>query len=639
MTARQAIWVTIGAAFWGTQGLAGSTFLIPRPAGVVDTAKSPHAALKAVPISAVTMKDGFWKPRMDANVKASLPKLLELLEQNGVVDNFRRLSGRKQCERRGPLFTDSDLYKWMEAAALALQSGDDPATRKMLDAIIDEVVAAQGKDGYLNTWFQDERAAQRWTRLGSDHELYCAGHLFQAAVAHYRATGSRTLLDPALRYADYICETFGPDKKVQEADGHPEVELALVELYRTTGQRKYLDLAGFLTRKGGLLEREQLTGHAVRQMYLCCGGADFYMETGEKPFLERNIKLWDDLIQSKMYVTGGVGATSHNEAFGPAFDLPNYSSYAETCAGIGNGIWNWRMLLARGDAKYADVLERVLYNGFLSGVSLTGTEYFYVNPMASRGGHRRSPWFGCTCCPPNVERTFAAIPGQLFSTTDAAVYVHLYDACELDWSLGEGRPVKLAVATKYPWEGTVEITVGAPGAYDLMLRIPQWCTSAKAAVNGQAVGTAITPGSYLKLSREWQAGDRVRLELPMTVEALACDERVGENRERVALMRGPVIYCLEGLDNKGVDLEHVSVKLADRRPAMAPKFEPHLLGGVVVLRGAGVQREAQAWGELYRTLTELPESKTHPVELTAIPYYAWCNRESAPMVVWMGMAE
>ncbi|MEP0845048.1 MAG: glycoside hydrolase family 127 protein, partial [Phycisphaerae bacterium] len=482
-------------------------------AGVVDTARSPHAVLRAVPIRAVTMEPGFWRPKMEANRTVSIPRLLKLLEEKGVVDNFRRLSGRKQCERRGYYFTDSDLYKWMESAALALQSADDPAVKADLDRIIDEVLAIQGSDGYINTWFEGPKAKDRFKQLPSHHELYCAGHLFQAAVAHYRATGERKLLDGALRFADYLVNVFGPDKPFQGFDGHPEVEMALVELYRTTGKQGYLELAEYYLDGNGYARRKGVEGHAVRMMYLCCGATDFFAETGREDYQQASLALWQDMVAGKLYVTGGVGARGSGEAFGEPFELPNRTAYSETCASIANGMWNWRMLAVTGEAKYMDLFERVLYNAFLSGVSIQGGEYFYVNPLANDGRHRRRDWYDCTCCPPNVQRTMAAIPGHVFTTSDKGVQVHLYDNCVLKWKLADGTPLVLRQKTSYPWDGAVEIDVAPQTArtFDLDLRIPGWCRKPALKVNGQPVGMELKPGTYARVSREWKTGDRAEL--------------------------------------------------------------------------------------------------------------------------------
>lgn len=618
---------------------------------VVDTARSPHARLRPVPVGAVRMGDGFWRPRMEANRTTAIPRLLELLEEHGVVDNFRRLHG-KPVERRGPLYTDSDLYKWMEAASWVLASEPDAAIGELLERVIDDVLPAQGRDGYLNTWFVDERAGQRFTRLLTDHELYCAGHFFQAAIAHHRATGETRLLEAARRFADYLCERFGPDG-IQEADGHPEVELALIELYRETGERRYLDLAGFFLRRQGLPELQVIEGHAVRAGYFCCGGADYYAETGDPDTLASLLRQWKSLVETKLYVTGGMGGRYTGESLGAPYELPNERAYAETCAALANLFWNWRMLVVGGEARFADLLERVLYNGFLSGVSLSGSEYFYVNPLACsgeaegdpwypwarRGPVQRQEWHACTCCPPNVQRMLASLPGYFFSTERDGLRVHLYDNATLHWRLEDGTPFTLTQQTRYPWEGRVEIMFSPerPVTTALFFRIPSWCPDASVRVNDEAAVTG-RPGSYLELKREWRPGDRVVLELAMPPTLLACNPRVWENRGSVALQRGPLLYCLESVDNPGLDVYDARVTVgADGGPADF-RAEPRvdLLGGVTRLRFAGAVSEPPiAHGPLYVPVSQRREPALRDVTLTAIPYYAWANRGPSRMTVWI----
>jgi hypothetical protein len=390
---------------------------------ILDTAKSPGAILHGVPVSAVTIKDGFWSPRRKVNVEVSLPTLLTLFEQNGILDNFRRVSGRKDVARRGPLYTDSDVYKWLEAVAFVLQGGDQPELRKSAEAVIDDIVAAQEPSGYLNTYFTREHLAERHTNMRGGHELYCLGHLIQAGIAWYRATGDRKLLDAGVRMADYVDREFGPSKK-PIFEGHPEFELSLIELYRVTGEKRYLDLAGYFLRGDPrnvaatrpsdwlylftikpFLERTQLEGHAVRAMYASSGATDYYLETREKPYWQALSNLWDDMTLRKMYITGGVGSRADGEAFGDPYELPNRQAYTESCAAIGTMFWNWRLLQATGDAKYMDVFERALYNGANSGLSLSGNLYCYRNPLELTGDPKdriRNPWYDTTCCPPNL---------------------------------------------------------------------------------------------------------------------------------------------------------------------------------------------------------------------------------------------
>jgi DUF1680 family protein len=626
----------------------------PIPASVVvDTTRSPHAARWPVPVGAVRLGPGFWQPRREANRLSAIPRLLELLEEHGVVDNFRRLHG-KDVPRRGLLFTDSDLYKWMEAAAWDGAIAEDPALRAALEGVIDAILPAQGADGYLNTWFVDERAGERFTRLSSDHELYCAGHLFQASVAHHRATGETRLLSAARRFADYLAARFGPEG-IREADGHPEVELALMELYRETGEQRYLDLAGFFLRTQGLAGLREMEGHAVRAGYFCAGGADFVLETGDAACREALEALWQDLVATKLYVTGGMGGRHTGESLGAAYELPNERAYAETCAALAVVFWNWRMLLLTGETRFADLMERALYNGFLAGVSLGGSEYFYVNPLAASGRGEGDPWYAwarrgpaarrewhtCTCCPPNVQRMLASLPGYFVTTSKDGIHVHLYDDnTHVAGRLADGTPFTLDMRTRYPWDGEIEIRISTarPVTTALFLRVPEWCPGAEARVNGERVAEGGSSPGELAIRREWGVGDRVSLSLSMPATLLTCDPRVPENRGSVALQRGPLIYCLEAPDNPGIDVFEARVAAgADSAPrdlVLEPRAD--LLGGLTRLRFAGaVPATEPSPGPLYRPLARQEHVALRDTTLTAIPYYAWANRGPARMTVWM----
>ena len=623
--------------------------------GVVATHASPHSVLRQVPVRAVRLDAGFWAPRLETNRVRSLPSLLELLEQNGVVDNFRRLSGRKQAARRGPLYTDSDLFKWMEAAALALQSGEDPEIRRRLDAMIDEVAAAQGKDGYLNTYYALERASERFSDFRHGHELYCLGHLAQAGIAHYRATGERKLLDVAVRYADYVVATLGPGKK-PAFTGHPELEMALIELYRTTGERRYLDFAGYLldAEKPELklserdanyafsgvpfTSRKQLEGHSVRAMYACAGAADYWMETGAARFRETLETLWSDLTARKMYVTGGVGSRQTGEAIGEPYELPNEQAYTETCAAIGNSMWNLRMLAATGEARFADVAERALYNGVLSGVSLSGDQYFYRNPLSSLGRTARRPWYSTTCCPPNIQRTLAALPGYMYSTSPKGLWVHLYHGSGLNWRLQDGRGLRVVQKTDYPWGGGIELTLmpESRSEFGLFLRIPGWCRRAVVQVNGGPHFGAPVPGSYFEITRVWQPGDTVRLDLEMAVTPIEANPRARENFGRVALMRGPLVYCLEAIDLPSVSPFDVALRLGNFATIFGAERPAGLLGGVTVIRAPGLVADRPSLDRpLYGEMKPGGHYRGRFTEVRLIPYYAWANRGLAEMEVWL----
>ena len=434
--------------------------------GVIYLDHSLNARLHTVPVSAVRVDDGFWAARRKVTTERSLPTLLDLLEEHGVFDNFRRLSGRKNVPRRGPLYTDSDGYKWIEAAAWAISSNETTDAEKAklqakVEALISDIVAAQEPSGYLNTYYQAIKRICDSPNSPGSHEGYCLGHLIQAAIAYYRATGSRTLLDAAINFADYLVDSFGPTKR-PFITGHPELEMALVELYRTTGQSKYLEFTRYLF-SGVEQDRLKLKdsemryifsgkpftshtefeGHAVRALYAASGATDYFTESGD-PAFERTLDLlWTDLTLHKMYITGGVGSRTAGESFGDDYDLPNAIAYAETCAAVANVMWNFRLMTLTAEARYADVLERTLYNGVNAGMSLSGTTYCYRDPLASNGEKLRNPWYDTTCCPPNIERLFESLPGYFYAMSRDGVYLNLYNTSELNWHLEDGLKLKL----------------------------------------------------------------------------------------------------------------------------------------------------------------------------------------------------
>ena len=617
-------------------------------APVVDTTASPHAQLRPVPLGNVTLADTFWEPRRRVNREATLPSQFRHLEETDRLNNFRRAAGKLDAPFVGIYFNDSDVYKWLEATAWTLAEGPNPELEAMVDAAITVIADAQRDDGYLNTYFALDRADERWTNFDL-HEMYCAGHLFQAAVAHVRVTGKTSLLDVATRFADHLCDTFGPEAegKREAVDGHEEVELGLVELYRVTGERRYLEQAQYFVeaRGRGLLERpyghfnpeyaqdhapvrelDAVVGHAVRALYYAAGIADVYAETGDAGYLTALERLWDNMTTKRMYVSGGVGSRYEGEAFGKDYELPNERAYTETCAAISSVMWNWRMLALNGDARYSDLLEWTLYNAVLPGLSLDGQYYFYQNPLADDGAHRRQAWFGCACCPPNVARLLASLPSYFYSTSEDALWVHLYAQGSLETTLENGQRVVLEQTTRYPWDGEVTLNVQAEGTFTLKLRVPAWAEGAALSVNGETVD--VQAGSYASLEREWRAEDTVELSLPMPVRYLEAHPHVTENTGRVALARGPLLYCVEGADPDPRDL----VMPSD--PSLTAEHRPDLLGGVTVLTGQAERLEPDAWnGALYRVVGEA--GLTTEVALTAIPYFAWANREPGPMLVWL----
>ncbi len=615
-------------------------------------AEKPHRRLEPVPFTQVQLADVFWAPRIETNRTETVPHDFAKCEETGRLSNFAKAAGRMEGGFKGIYFNDSDVYKVVEGAAYSLAAHPDPELDAYLDNLIATFAAAQRPNGYLNTYYILKEPDKKWTHLAKMHELYCAGHMFEAAVAHYRATGKKDFLNVATRFADRIDELFGPDGK-HGVPGHEEIELALVKLYDATGERRYLDLAEFfLAMRGNEAERDRLygpysqdhkpvteqsepVGHAVRAMYLYCGMADVAAYRRDRAMIDALDRLWASTVTRKMHVTGGVGARHGGEAFGGDFELPNASAYCETCAACGLIFWNHRMNLLHGHAKYADILERALYNGFLSGVSLDGRKFFYVNPLASSGNHHRREWYGCSCCPTNVVRTVPSVPGYVYATDSDAVYVNLYAAGAAEIEHPKGT-VTLTQETRYPWDGAVTIRVEPekPTQMTLALRVPAWARGetrteglyhlAPAAgpppvgirVGGEAVGQPEMKDGYVRLARTWKRGDTVKLTLPMPVCRVHADERVEADRGRVALQRGPVVYCFEGADNE--HLEHVYLP-EDAEVTAAHRGD--LLGGVTVLTAEGKVRR--------------DEGEDTGVTLTAVPYYAWDHREPGPMRVWI----
>lgn len=625
---------------------------------VVDMSISANAALRPVAVDAVSINDAFWAPRMRANIKTTIPSQYRQLLTTGRIDNLLRVAGKFDGPHVGRYFNDSDVYKWIEAASWALFAGPNDEIAQAIEDAIDAIEGAQRKDGYLNSYFELERADERWTDHDL-HEMYCAGHLFQAAVAHKRATGSNRLIDISVKLADHIDSVFGPEEEGKRigTDGHPEVEMGLVELARETGEVRYLKLAQFLVdvRGHGVLgnaydrfgrkyhqdhepirEMDEIVGHAVRAVYLNAGVADIAAETGEPALLDALHRLWDNMTGKKMYASGGVGSRYEGEAFGENYELPNLLAYTETCAAIGSLMWTWRMLLIEGQARYADLIELQLYNAMLSGVSLDGETYFYQNPLADEGNHRRAPWFKTACCPPNVARTLASLPGYVYSTKDDEIWVHLYIANSASITLGNGRGVNLSQQTNYPWDGDVRLRVETDGDFAIRLRIPGWCESgAELNLNGAPIESQFEPSSYVEVRRVWTAGDVIDLHLPMPIRPIQSHPYVEENTGRIALMRGPLLYCIEQADNAGIDVH--DVKLAPDTQ-FTDSFRPDLLGGVVaVTANAAEVPVGDDWnGRLYRSFrSDLVSGDATPKSITAIPYFSWANREPGPMRVWI----
>ena len=620
-----------------------------RNQGVIDVDQSPYAKVHSVPVRAVTIGDGFWASRRRVVFDHSIPGSLTLIERAGVVDNFRRLTGKKDAPYRGPVYADSDIYKWIDATGYELQSQANPELRKTVDGLIDEIVAVQEPSGYLGTKFTGPELKNR-LRTWTGHETYNLGHLLQGAIAWYRATGDRKLLDAGTRYVNYLYGEYVAKNKPLVC-GHPELEMAAIELYRITRDKRHLDLAAYLLKSDQRValnldaetiwysytgipftQRTRVEGHAVRSMYALSGATDYYLETGDPQFRETLEKVWKTLVSNSMYITGGVGARARQEAIGEAFELPN-NAYGESCAAIGNLMWNWRMFVATGEARFTDVCERALYNGINSGLSLDGTLYCYVNPLESWGVKTRNPWYSTACCPPNIERTLGAIPGYMYSTSREGVYVNFYHASNLDWHLQDGTGLKLAQQTEYPWKGDVEIQVTPAKAaeFTVNLRIPGWAPTTTVSVNGKLVAGS-QAGQYLAIHRKWQAGDKITANFDMRAQLITADPRVADDLGKVAVQRGPLVYCIEQIDH----LEPVaSLRLAvtsDPARNFASEFRRDFLGGVMVLKHKGDAITGDL--PLYAPLGA-SRAHTQPADLTLIPYFAWENRGAVPMKVWI----
>ncbi len=634
-----------------------------KDAVILNTWHSPHARLKPVSIKNVSLEEGFWHSRVRINQSVTLQTQYNLLESTGRLDNFRRVFGEVSKPFQGFVFNDSDVYKWLEAAACTMSYCRDDKLNQLVDTVIRLLVKAQDKDGYLNTYFSLERSGERWTNLREKHELYCAGHLIQAAIAHYRVTGEWKLLNLAIRLADHIYTNFGPSG-LEGTSGHPEIEMALIELSRTIGDRKYLELAStFIDRRGygslgggeylldhlPLRKMDHLVGHAVRALYLCSGAADLVLESGESELMCVLEKLWTNMVHQQMYVTGGVGARHEGEAFGKPYELPNARAYAESCAAIASLMWNWRMLQNRGDARYADLLEWTLYNAVLPGISLDGKEYFYINPLKDEGEYRRQAWFDCACCPPNISRTIAMLPGYMYSLSEEGIWLHLYAPSRANIELLNGSQVGLQLATSYPWDGGISLQIsrispiglasdGITNAeeFSIFLRLPEWVENDQVIVkiNNELYPHKDGSGKYLEIHRNWYGGDRVNLNLPMNVRYIESHPLIEENNRRIAVSRGPIVYCLETVDNPKGPLSGIQVDMS-KQPE--EEFQPDLLGGVVQLHLKGRLGAIDTdWsGHLYRVIRlDKNHAQEHEIEVTYIPYFAWANRTPGAMTIW-----
>jgi DUF1680 family protein len=611
-----------------------------------------------VPFTAVRVEDSFWSPRMETNRATTVWYDFKKCEETGRIDNFAKAGKLMSGEFRGTPFDDSDVFKVIEGASYTLALHPDPKLDQYLDDLIVKITAAQEPDGYLYTARTidpkcrlDFFGPTRWSKLAGSHELYNLGHLYEAAVAHFQATGKRSLLSVALKSADLICKTFGPGPdQLKEPPGHEEIEIGLVKLFRTTGDRKYLDQAKFFCDIRGradthklrgpyqqdhkpIVEQDEAVGHSVRAGYFYSGVADVAALTADSAYVSAIDRLWDNVVSKKIHLTGGIGASRDGEAFGANYDLPNATAYLETCSAIANALWNERMFLLHGDAKYLDVLERVIYNGFLSGVALTGDRFFYPNPLESDGKDKfnmgsceRAPWFGCSCCPVNDVRFIPEIANYIYATRGNDLFVNLFIGGSAKVDVGDS-PVELKLATIYPRDGRVSITltIPKPTSFTLNLRVPGWArnqpipsdlyryddglsSKVKLAVNAQTVPLSLEKG-FAQITRTWNSGDVVTFILPMPVRRVVAHPAVVADRDRFAVERGPLVYCAEGADNAGKVLDKVLVG----KHHFQSDWQPDLLGGVTVIHVSS------------------PEIKD---PLNLIPYYAWCHRGPNEMRVW-----
>ncbi len=639
--------------------------------------------LKAIPSKDVEINSGFWGERQATNRERTIPAIAHQLKRAGRIDvwrlQFEDGQPRPSIHRYGH-FWDSDVGKWIEAVGYSLENHPNPEFERQVDEVVNLIEKAQQPDGYLNTYFTAVEPQNKWRNLRDWHELYNAGHLIEGAVAYSQATGKRKLLDVLSRYADHIDSMFGPDDgKKRGYCGHPEVELALVKLYHATGEKRYLNLSKYFIDERGqqphyfdleanergddparfwaktyrycqthapVREQTTATGHSVRANYLYSGMADIAAETGDGTLLAALRSIWNDLTEHQMYITGGLGPAHTNEGFTFAYDLPNETAYAETCASIALVFWAQRMFHIDPDSRYIDVMERALYNGVISGVSYEGAHFFYANPLASYPNvnpydrfsgitsdryYRRSEWFDCPCCPPNLARLVASLGRYIYSLAADTLYVHLYNPNRARFSLA-GSAVQIEQQTGYPWDGDVHltVTVDQPTQFTLALRVPGWCRDYHVSVNGARVSEPLTNG-YVRLRRTWASGDEVTLSLAMPVERVAPHPLIRQDAGCIALQRGPVIYCLEEVDN-GPNLANVALA---RDACLTPEFDASLFGGVGVITGGAVRLEPANWpGGLYQPQSAVKYANA-PLTFKAIPYCFWANREPGEMRVWM----
>ena len=587
--------------------------------------------VEPVDFSCVKIDDAFWSPRLEKHTTATLPVCIDQIEnKTGRIKNFENAASG-EGEHSGIFFDDSDVYKALEGMAYSLINNPNPELEKKCDEWIEKFAAAQQPDGYIYTYYTINGLENRWTNMDY-HEMYCAGHMFEAAVAYYQATGKRELLDVSIRMADHMMDVFGPGKR-HWVPGHEEVELALVKLAQVTGERKYLDFAHWLLEERGhghgfygdnshftigyyqdaipVSQLSDITGHAVRCMYLFCGMADVAALKKDTAYIAALDRVWDDVVLRNMYITGGIGSSKLNEGFTEDYDLPNAEAYCETCASAGMVFWNARMNQLTGNSRYIDVLERSLYNGFLAGVNLAGDRFFYVNPLESDGTHHRLEWYGCACCPSQASRFLPSIGNYIYGVSDNAVYVNLYIGNTAAIPFGK-ESVSVALSTGMPWNGNVAITINNDTKKEFRLRVPEWSKGYTISLNGNVIEPIVEDG-YAVLKNNWKAGDKINADFAMAVEAVAADPRVKANADKRAIRRGPLVYCMEEIDNK---LSYCSASLTPTTGYVV-NFDSQLLGNVATISALSDKGEA----------------------FTFVPYYSWDNREAGKMKVWVDYGE
>ncbi len=608
---------------------------------LLQLSRSPFAQVQNLPATAIHLREGFWKERQQTVAEKGLPHGWNQLQESGSIEAFDIAGGVSPKPDRGLVFRDSDVYKWMESASYAISLGYSHF-QNHLSALAEKIKKVQDSDGYLNTYFYGERKPLRFTNLPWNHEIYCAGHFIQAALAHKRVTASDELFTPALRLAECLWQNFGPPGR-RGACGHPCAEMALVELYRETHDQRWLDLAErFLNVRGTdpplfekkpyfldhlpLRRQREAVGHAVRALYLYAGATDLFLETGDPLLRETLNALWTDLHEKKTYITGGVGSRYEGEAIGDPWELPNARAYAESCAGVASVMWNWRMFAGDPNPKFIDALERALYNNVLSGISLNAQRYFYTNPLESDGSHERKEWFPCACCPPNLYRSILSVQHLFFAQNQDALYINLYDNISL-----KTEQFSLDISMNYPFEGEGTILIHSEGRKTLNLRIPYW--SQHTTITTPEGKLFPEPGTYASLTRTWKRGDVIEISLDMSPKIWYAHPRMRENQGCVALTCGPLVFCLEAVDNP-----LLSVRDARIQPRVT-KAKGSPLPGVpcrLLLKGcappASLKRDPAP--PPYR-LQPYEDTDLREATLIAVPYFAWANRQPNEMIVWL----